>query len=204
VSESASTLGRIPQVPVTQASPPAHGLSHMPQLSRFDVMSTQLAPQSVVPPGQRTTHAPALQTSPIAVLQAPPQLPQFAGSTSVSTQRPPHASVPTPQPLAHAPELQTSPAPQIVPHPPQFMGSKRVSVHAPPHTGSAPQPPPPPPSVPTPPKSTPPKSTPPVPPSPLVLRSESLQPVTSAIPSTIPRHTTLLILIEASIYISGE
>lgn len=98
-------------------------------------VSTQEAPQSVVPPGHLLTHLPTLHTWPLA--QGLSQPPQLAGFLSVSMQAEPQSAKPCWQLEPHWPAMHVATplagASQAWPHLPQFCGSVSSREQAAPH-----------------------------------------------------------------------
>jgi hypothetical protein len=112
-----------------QATPQA------PQLAALEAVSTQAAPQRVVPAGH--THMPIAQVVPRA--QRVPQAPQLAVSLVVSTHAPLHVVRPIEQVIVHTPDEHTWPMAQAVPQAPQWVGLDCRSTHVSPQRTSVPR-----------------------------------------------------------------
>jgi len=140
LSESSSTqvephaLSPLPHTSVqtldTQVLLPEQVSLHAPQLSAFEVRSTQTPLQSLWPDGQ-------VQTPPLHVAVAGhvlPQPPQLVVSELSLTHDAPHCVSPAPQVAVQLPFEQTDPVAQTWPHEPQSLGLDEVSTHTSPQS----------------------------------------------------------------------
>lgn len=118
----------MPQAPRAQVAMPlagtGHGRAHPPQCATSVVVSTQVSPQNVPPPGH--THAPATQLC--AGKHVLPHAPQWELFVATTTQTPPQSVWPAGH--THAPATQVWAAMHCVPQAPQWEALVRRSTHA--------------------------------------------------------------------------
>ena len=120
-------LSKQPQLPLWQLVPPPQRTPHAPQSRLLVCRSTHALPHVVSPVAQAPVHSPDEQSW--LPVQALPHVPQSSGLVERLTHTPLQLVSPAGQ--AHIPLKQLWPLAQVVPHAPQLLSSLAVLTHAP-------------------------------------------------------------------------